>query len=423
MVTKIVSGKSMRGALTYNENKVEAGEASLLMASGFATDVDGMNLAQKLQRFENLTMLNERSKTNTLHITINFAAEDKLSGAQYAHIASTFMERIGFGDQPYLVYRHDDAAHPHLHLVTTNIRADGQRIDTHNIGYNLANEARREIEKEFGLVKAEGRHFSDALGIKAADPKKARYGQDYTKRAITNISGAVMRSYKFGSFSEYNAVLKSFNVTADRGGEHTAMYQKGGLLYSLLDEKGEKIGVPIKASAIYGKPTLANLEKRFERNKEARKDFKDNVRGRIDSIFDRYIAITKPTLIDELQKADISATFHQNKDGQVYGLTLIDHQHKAVFKGSDLGKDYTAKALISRVSDRDKKIKPDKRAFLKTKPQSNYLTKQPATSLIRAPEAGDFLKLALGRDKSGGAVAPSVTRPKRKKRNKQGIHF
>lgn len=413
----------MRGALTYNENKVEAGEAGLLMASGFATDVDGMNLTQKLRRFENLTILNQRSKTNTLHITINFAAEDKLSGAQYAQIASTFMERIGFGDQPYLVYRHDDAAHPHLHVLTTNIRPDGQRIDTHNIGYNLANEARREIEKEFGLVKAEGRHFSDALGVKAADPQKARYGQDYTKRAIANIAGAVMRTYKFGSFSEYNAVLKFFNIMAERGGEQTAMYQKGGLLYSILDGYGEKTGVPIKASTIYGKPTLANLEKKFERNKEARKDFKDNVRGRIDGIFNKYTGITKPTLLNELQKAGITATFHQNKDGQVYGLTLIDHQNKAVFKGSDLGKDYTAKALIARVSDLDKKIKPDKKTHLKAKPPSNYLTKPAAKGFIRASEASDYLKLALGRDKSGGAVAPLITKPKRRKRNKQGIHI
>ncbi len=56
------------------------------------------------------------------------------------------MSKIGFGDQPYLVYQHFDARHPHIHIVTTNIKSDGSRIKTHNIGRNQSERARREIE-------------------------------------------------------------------------------------------------------------------------------------------------------------------------------------------------------------------------------------------------------------------------------------
>lgn len=52
MVAKISSGKSIRGMLHYNENKVNDGEASLIMASGFAGEIDQMNFNQKLNRFE-----------------------------------------------------------------------------------------------------------------------------------------------------------------------------------------------------------------------------------------------------------------------------------------------------------------------------------------------------------------------------------
>lgn len=417
MVTKIVSGKSIKGALYYNENKVSAGEAVLLMASGFATDVQDLSFAQKQQRFEHLTALNPKAKTNTLHLTLNFDQADKLSGLQYQQIASAFMERLGFGDQPYLVYQHADAAHPHLHVVTTNIRADGQRIDTHNIGRTLALAARRELEAEFGLVKAEGRQYSDALGIKAVEPEKFIYGEAPTKRVISNVVGAVMRTYQYGSLAEFNSALKQFNVVAERGSEGSVMYQKGGLLYWMLDKNGEKAGVPIKASAIYGKPTLANLEKRFERGKENKKAFRENVRGRIDKIFAGYEQITKATLLEELQNRGLHTTFHQNEQGQVYGVTFVDNQNKAVFKGSELGKEYTARALITRLSTQDKKIKPEKKTYFKP-------IRPPQTkTYIKAPEASDYLKTALAKGKDGAPVAPSITKPKRKRKKRKGIHF
>ena len=73
-----------------------------------------------------------------------------------------------------------------------------------------------------------------------------------------------------------NAILKQFNVIADRGKDTTLMFQKKGLMYSIIKEKGEQVGVPIKASAIYDKPTLANLEKEFEKNIEKRKPFRNS---------------------------------------------------------------------------------------------------------------------------------------------------
>ncbi|WP_259069484.1 relaxase/mobilization nuclease domain-containing protein [Mucilaginibacter sp. X4EP1] len=422
MVTKIVSGKSIKGALHYNEDKVANGEASLLMASGFAADVQDMNIAQKNQRFENLTMLNGHVKTNALHITLNFDSSDKLTGQQYQQIASAFMERIGFGNQPYLVYRHHDAAHPHLHVVTTNIRPDGQRMDTHNIGRTLALDARRELEAEFKLTKAEGRQFSDVLGIKAADPEKANYGKAPTKHTITNIVNAVTRSYKFTSLNEYNAILKQFNVVADRGNENTVMFQKGGLIYSLLDKNGEKVGIPIKASSIYGKPTLANLEKKFEKGKEGRKPFKEDVKQRIDGVFNNYEQISKGTFIEELQKQQLNITFHQNVQGQTYGATFVDNKNKTVFKGSDLGKNYTAKSITERLSSQDKKIKPEKKTYLKPKPQGNHLSKSgTAKTYIKPPDTTDYLKIALTKGRPDGGPPP--TPPKKKKKKIRGVHF
>jgi hypothetical protein len=236
-----------------------------------------MNFDQKLQRFRHLTMLNPRLKTNALHISLNFDSSEKLDNEKLQQIAMTYMERIGFGDQPFLVYRHYDAAHQHIHLVTTNMQRDGKRIDLHNIGRNLSEPARKAIEKEFNLVIAQNKQSRQLPRIKPADPEKALYGHLPTKRAISNVVNAVVSQSKFTSLAEFNAVLRLFNVTADRGKEESIMFQKKGLVYCLLDKQGQKTEVPIKSSSFYSKPTLMNLEKHFERNLEKRKPYKETL--------------------------------------------------------------------------------------------------------------------------------------------------
>ena len=87
MVARIVSGKSIRGILSYNENKVKSAEAALLLAAGFQRDPGGLSFKNKLERFELLTRQNERTKTNALHITLNFSREDRLDEELLKRIA------------------------------------------------------------------------------------------------------------------------------------------------------------------------------------------------------------------------------------------------------------------------------------------------------------------------------------------------
>jgi hypothetical protein len=366
MVAKIVSGKSIRGMLHYNENKVEQGQARLILASGFAGEINQMDFGNKLKRFQNLTMFNGKVKTNAIHISLNFDQSDKLNDEVLQEIAMTYIEKIGFGDQPYLVYRHTDASHPHLHITTTNIKADSQRIDIHNIGKTLSETARKEIEINYNLTKAEGRKLSDGLGIKPADLEKVVYGKSATKRAITNIVNSVISNYCFTSLAEFNAILKQFNVIADRGLVDTQMFQKSGLIYSIIDAKGKQVGISIKASVIYKAPTLSALEPKFAENIEKRKPYRAELKKSIDQILNKYELLTKATFVTELKKQKIAVTFRQNEQGFIYGATFIDHRSKSVFNGSDLGKAYSARALTERFGNTDKE---------KNIPQTNSATK------------------------------------------------
>lgn len=181
MVARINTGKSISKALNYNERKVANGKAECIIASGFIKDINSLSFYDKLHHFDRLISLNERTTINTVHVSLNFDSSDKLNTKKLQAIAREYMERIGFGHQPYVVYRHDDAGHPHMHIVTTNIQSNGSRISLHNLGKNQSEKARKEIESEFGLIKAESSKQTNKLIIDSVNVPKIIYGKWETK--------------------------------------------------------------------------------------------------------------------------------------------------------------------------------------------------------------------------------------------------
>lgn len=348
MVAKITVPSSIKRALNYNEQKVKEGKAECLLASGFLKDAGNLNFYEKLGRLEGLISLNQRASTNTVHISLNFAEDEKLPEEKLKQIATLYMEKIGFSAQPFLVYEHRDAGHPHLHIVTTNIQRDGKRISLHNLGKGASEKARKELEVHFGLTKAgEKKKNRNPTEEQAFPAQKAVYGKLPTKRAITGVLDAVLPHYKYASLPELNAVLRRYNVLADQGGEDSIIYRSGGLLYRVLDEGGNKVGVPVKASTIYSKPTLAHLEQRFKENTADKEAYKKQLQTAID-----WVMVRPPQSLSAFEKAlgkeNISLVLRQNEAGLVYGLTYIDHRTKCVFNGSDLGKPYSAKGILER---------------------------------------------------------------------------
>lgn len=345
MVAKIKSGKSLTGALNYNENKVKQHKAELIEASGYIKDPDDLSFYDKLIRLTDLAERNERTKTNTVHISLNFANGEALPAGKLQAIARDYMQGIGFENQPYLVYRHDDAGHPHCHIVTTNIKSDGHRISLHYLGQNESEKTRKAIEVKYGLIRAE-EQAKPKPDLKA-DVSAAEYGKAETKRTITNILGYVLRAYKFTSVPELNAVLGQYNIQADRGSKDSRMYARAGLVYWILDKQGNKIGVPVKASTIYGKPTLKTLEEKFRLNEQLRKPFKAGLIKILNEVLTKHQ--TKSNFQKALKEKGIQCILRQNDEGRIYGVTFIDQKNKAVFNGSDLGKAYSANQLSAQL--------------------------------------------------------------------------
>src|SRR5207237_5583995 len=119
--------------------------AECIHSANYPKDTEWLSFKDKLNRLEKLTMLNQQTKINSVHISLNFDPSEKLSRELLKEIADLYMIAIGFGEQPYLVYQHHDAGHPHLHIVTTNIKENGKRIELHNLGQYRSMKASKQI--------------------------------------------------------------------------------------------------------------------------------------------------------------------------------------------------------------------------------------------------------------------------------------
>ena len=422
MVAKITIPKSIAAALNYNEKKVQKGAAVCLHAANYLKEAEDMNFYQKLNGFERLNRLNERATTKTLHVSLNFDPTEKLAENKLLEIASAYMEKIGFGEQPYLVYKHEDAGHPHIHIVSTTIKEDGNRINTHNIGRNQSEKARKEIEQLHGLVKAERQQQLRNPGIKSVDVEKVIYGKAETKRSISNVVGAVFISYKFCSLPEFNAALKQFNVIADRGKEEGRIYKNRGLVYRVFDAHGDKVGVPIKASLISCKPTLDNLEKKFTENETAKESLKPHVKTKLDDCL-ALSPTTMKELMEYLKQKNIYTVLRENAEGRLYGITFVDNQNKCVFNGSDLGKGYSVAAIQSKLSNQsaDNVMKPDDKegdhssGFLG---KEITVTKDKEKTIAVSVSKDNLFDVLLTAKEQFGNTPYSLLKKKRKKKRK-----
>jgi len=270
------------------------------------------------------------------------------------------MQEIGFGQQPYLVYRHHDAGHPHCHIVTTHIRSDGTPIELYNIGRNQSEEARLRIEEEFHLVTTEQKQTQRLrqrlihnLHGHRDSPNPIEYGKSGLTRQISDVLDYVTEKYKYTSLEEFNLVLHQFNLEAYRGKENTQLYESRGLLYRVLNEQGSYIGVPLKASFFDSQPTLDNLEKQFIQHLTLKQEHLDQVNVKIAwELRNEYRDLDY--IVDQLRYENIRMVRRHDKDGNCTSVHYIDHATNCIYTGEELGPKCDHR-LIQRVIERDRR--------------------------------------------------------------------
>ena len=327
MVARITSGSNLSGVLKYNADKVNCGEADLLLCNR-VIDMerpDRFNLTDAMQSFAPYLAVNRRTKNPVFHVSLNPAITDCLTDAQLTEIAREYMERMGFGDQPYYVFKHRDIDREHIHIVSVRIDEYGRKLD-HN------------FERRYGLRPAvkgqEQREFDTA--------RRVEYGRDNLKQQMKSAVRLLAEQYRFGSISEFRTLLNLYNVDLEERKGEADGKRWNGIVYTATDEQGKWVGTPIKSSALTPKGGYKFLQKQIARNDADIKSeqIKGPIRGTVARAMHR--ARTQDEFVRLLKADGIDAVFRQNAAGRITGATFVDHRTKTVLNGSRLGKSYSA---------------------------------------------------------------------------------
>ena len=340
MVAKISIGSSLYGALAYNAQKVNAGEGKLLVTNKVFDGGDGqMDCARLLCDFCNCMPENVRTRNTVIHVSLNPHPDDRLTDMEMANIAQIYMERLGYGNQPYVIVKHEDIDRHHVHIVSVNVDEKGKRIDRDFL-FRRSERIRKELEKEFSLHPAERkrneiREAAHTVNIDKGDVKKQ----------IASVLLSVATRYRFQSMGEYRALLSFYNIHVEETRGKVEDREYHGLVYSATDDKGNKVGNPFKAS-LFGKSTgYAAIEKRFSLSKKqiAEKKLTEPTKRAVLQVLGK--TYHKDKFVSLLKAKGIDTVLRLTDEGCIYGATFIDHRTGCVLNGSRMGKELSANAL------------------------------------------------------------------------------
>lgn len=341
MIAKIGRSGNLYGALAYNQLKVEHENGQILFTNRIIETANGhYSVAQLAQSFAPYLIANRNTEKHTLHISLNPDPNDKVSDEKYREIAEEYMREMGYGEQPFVVFKHTDIDRSHIHIVSVCVDEQGKKISDKFEKMRSMNLC-RELERKHGLIPATDKERNQT--DKVFRPVDYRAGD--VKSQIASVVRHLPNYYQYQTLGEYNALLSLFNITTEKvqGELHGKMQQ--GLLYIPLNEKGERTGHPFKAS-LFGKSAgLPALELHFVKCKTALKDSPTK------HTLKSAVTIALKTTSDErafkkqLAEHGINVVVRRNDTGRIYGITFIDHNSKTVWNGSRLGKELSANAF------------------------------------------------------------------------------
>ena len=341
MVAKISIGSSLYGALSYNGMKMNRDEGRVLGANKIILPADGhIDIARMVENFNLFMPKTGRTKKPVLHISLNPHPDDKLTEQQYEILAREYLDKLGFGEQPYIIYKHMDIDRHHIHIVTVNVNEQGKRLNQDFL-FRRSKKITTELEEKYNLHKAQREKISPDMPIRRIDPSGD------IKRQVANTVKMVGMRYKFQTIGEYNAILSLYNVRCEPTDGKVNGREYHGLVYFATDDSGKTIATPFKASRLGKFASRTAIDGRFERAKE-KIDVAPTKRKVTDVIAH---STDKADFIAKLKEHNIDVVLRYTEEGRIYGVTFIDHNTMTVLNGSQLGKEFSANAINERFNN------------------------------------------------------------------------
>ncbi|MCX4285504.1 MULTISPECIES: conjugal transfer protein MobB [Bacteroidales] len=332
MVAKISIGSSLYGAISYNGEKINEAKGRILGSNKVVIPPDGhVDVARMVEDFKSFMPKMGRTKKPVLHISLNPHPEDRLTDQDFEILAREYLDKLGFGEQPWVMYKHEDIDRHHIHIVTVNVNEQGKRLNQAFL-FRRSKKITSELEDKYNLHKAQRERVSPDTPITKLDPTGD------IKRQLANIVKLVGMRWQFQTLGEYNAILSLYNIRCETTDGKVNGRKYHGLVYFATNDAGETIANPFKASRLGKFASRAAVENKFERSATSI-NLKPSRRIISSVITD---SSGKDDFIAKLREKGIDILIRENNDGRIYGVTFIDHNTHTVLNGSRLGREFSA---------------------------------------------------------------------------------
>ena len=336
MIAKISATENLGGALGYNFKKVEKGEASILLAAELYQDREGRYTMEDV--FADMqAVIPEKCRTKKMvfHCSLNPHPDEKLSDETLTQIAKEYMETLGYGKQPYIVFKHNDIAREHIHIVSLRVDGEGKKIND-RFEKRRSKQITDTLEKRFGLIPSSKVTDREIEEVSKIDTTKGNI-----KEQVSETLRSVLKHYKFCSLGELNAILTVYNLTVEETKTEFRGKKYDGLVYVPTDDKGDKVSTPIHASNIGRGVGYTAVQNKMQKSKQAIKPLIPAIRNKVLQTM-RTSPKTEEELQQRLEEQSLRVFIRKNESGRIYGITFIDDKEGVALNGSRLGKGYAA---------------------------------------------------------------------------------
>ena len=336
MIAKISATENLGGALGYNFKKVEKGEANILLAAELYQSKEGRyTMEDVLADMEALIPKNCRTKKTVFHCSLNPHPDEKLSDEQLTQIAKEYMEALGYGNQPYIVFKHNDIAREHIHIVSLRIDGEGKKIND-KFEKRRSKQITDALERKYSLIPSSKVTDREMKEVSKIDTTKGNI-----KEQVAEMLLSVLKHYEFCSLGELNAILSIYNLAVEEVKTEFRGKKYEGLVYVPTDDKGDKVSSPIHASDIGRGVGYTAVQNRMQKSKQAIKPLIPTVRNKVLQAM-RTSPKTEEELRQRLEEQGLRVFIRKNESGRIYGITFIDDKEGIALNGSRLGKGYAA---------------------------------------------------------------------------------
>jgi len=399
MIAKIFATENLGGAIGYNFKKVEKGEANILLAAELYQSKEGRyTMEDVLADMEALIPKNCRTKKTAFHCSLNPHPDEKLSDERLTQIAKEYMEALGYGNQPYIVFKHNDIAREHIHIVSLRIDGEGKKIND-KFEKRRSKQITDTLERKYDLIP------SSKVADKAVEETpKIDITRGNIKEQVASALRMVLKHYRFCSLGELNATLSAYNLAVEEVKTEFRGKKYDGLVYVPTDDKGDKVSSPIHASDIGRGVGYTAVQNRMQKSKQAIKPLIPTIRNKVLQAM-RTSPQTEEELQSRLEEQNLRVAIRKNESGRIYGITFIDDKAGVALNGSRLGKGYTANIFNGYFSNPTRNPFLDETLYGCLSVRLEQIDK--AQALLQGMEDGDNLVDELIEDMADGSFLPT----------------